>query len=124
MRASIVDYHHPSRFEHPTTLELNSRVGATEGGGKGMVYATPETSPLNGPSEFVPGMESPIVSYQDNNRTSKLVVTTPSPTRPNNGKLQMSRQLSFPPQTEREMVRRQTSSPPAISLVDNNNNNN
>lgn len=121
---STVEGHYSSRFEHPKTLEINSRVGATEGGGKGMAYATPETTPLRLPDELVPGMENPKTSYSDNNQNSKLVVTTPSPMRPNNGKLQMCRQLSLPATLkERREAVRQNSAPSAISLDNNNNNN-
>ncbi len=103
---------YPSRFEHPTTLQLNSIAGATEGGGKGMSYPTPETTPLNGLSLLVPGMENPKTMYQDNNRNSALVVPTPSPWRPNNGRLQMIRQFSLPgTQSERERASRQISAP-------------
>lgn len=123
IRVGVVDNHYTSRFEHPRTLEFNSRLGGTNGGGKGMVNAIPESSPVNGqPSECVTGMDSPVVSDRDNNgKIGMLVVTTtPSPVRRNNGRLQMSRQISLPvptPHIERA-VRRQSSSPPAFSLDD------
>ena len=84
-----------SLFERPTTLLLNSRPGATEEGGRGMMYPSPETTPHNrtelviGRGEFTPLNNSRlVVSYSS-------IPTTPSSDKPAG----FFKQLSAPPIT-------------------------
>ena len=115
-----MDGSYPSRFEHPATLDLTTG-DASEGGGRGMVHATAETTPLSGRSVLVPGMESPMTEYPNDNRSSQMVVAAAPLVRQNNSRYQFSRHFSFPGMREGEKTTfRQTSAPAvAVSPDDN-----